>query len=305
MATNIWVVGAGKGGVGKTFLTASLGVCLAKQGPSVLCVDLDVHGANLHTHLGQHPASTSVQSYFVNKAPLPTLIQSTTVPRLSFIQGPWDQWAPLSLSGQDVEGFVQELRKLPFDYVLIDLGPGASDANLDFFRLADEKILVTNPEPTSVEKTYRFLESMISRKLRTYGDANANLALASSLQRYRSQQKSVPFSFRDFLKNTHGFSMDFFDDLKEHPIRLIVNQARSQQDQDLGHSIKSVSVKYYDFPLDFLGALDFDNAVWQSVRARQAFLVEKPFSPVAGELLAITRHLSATNPFTNPYRQVS
>jgi flagellar biosynthesis protein FlhG len=45
-------IGGGKGGSGKSFITASLGVSLAKEGKRVLLIDLDLGGSNLHSFLG-------------------------------------------------------------------------------------------------------------------------------------------------------------------------------------------------------------------------------------------------------------
>ena len=45
-------LGGGKGGVGKTFLSANLAAALAAQGLSVVALDTDLEGANLHTWLG-------------------------------------------------------------------------------------------------------------------------------------------------------------------------------------------------------------------------------------------------------------
>ena len=45
-------VGGGKGGVGKTFVTANLATSLARLGQRVVVVDMDLEGANLHTCLG-------------------------------------------------------------------------------------------------------------------------------------------------------------------------------------------------------------------------------------------------------------
>ena len=45
-------IAGGKGGTGKSFLAASLGTILAKQGKKILLVDLDLGASNLHTFLG-------------------------------------------------------------------------------------------------------------------------------------------------------------------------------------------------------------------------------------------------------------
>ena len=48
----IWAVASGKGGVGKSVLSASLAIGLSQTGPRAVAVDLDQGGANLHTLLG-------------------------------------------------------------------------------------------------------------------------------------------------------------------------------------------------------------------------------------------------------------
>lgn len=48
----LWVLGGGKGGVGKSFLTASMATVLARTGKSAVAVDADLGCPNLHTYLG-------------------------------------------------------------------------------------------------------------------------------------------------------------------------------------------------------------------------------------------------------------
>ena len=48
----IIAVGGGKGGVGKSVITANLGIALANAGKKVICIDLDLGGSNLHSIFG-------------------------------------------------------------------------------------------------------------------------------------------------------------------------------------------------------------------------------------------------------------
>lgn len=48
----IWAIGGGKGGIGKSLLTGNIGISLAMLKKKVLLVDADLGGANLHTTLG-------------------------------------------------------------------------------------------------------------------------------------------------------------------------------------------------------------------------------------------------------------
>ncbi|MCJ7664955.1 MAG: P-loop NTPase, partial [Desulfobacterales bacterium] len=49
---HIWAIAGGKGGIGKSFVTANLGIALCERGKKVIVVDADLGGANLHTLLG-------------------------------------------------------------------------------------------------------------------------------------------------------------------------------------------------------------------------------------------------------------
>jgi flagellar biosynthesis protein FlhG len=56
----IWTIGGGKGGSGKSFITANIGICLSKLGVRVILIDADLGGANLHTFLGIPPPNLSL-----------------------------------------------------------------------------------------------------------------------------------------------------------------------------------------------------------------------------------------------------
>lgn len=304
MAAQLWAIGAGKGGVGKTFVSSSLGITLSKLNYRVLLVDLDITGANLHTTFGEKPSAKNISKYFSHEATLPELIHATEIPRLSLIQGVWDSWTPTETSVEQMKKLVVDSRELPFDYVLFDLGAGPTFSHLELFHQVDERIVITNSEPTSVEKNYRFIESFICYSLKESSTPEAFQKLTGALREYRSTKKQGFFSFRQHLSNATGFDFNFFETIQQKPLRLIINESRSRLDEDLGSSIKSVCHKYYDLPVDYAGCIDFDNAVWQSVKTREPVLIDKPFTPLAGQFLSICKHLTNTNSNANHYRAV-
>ena len=63
----IWAVGGGKGGVGKSLVSANVAICLALMGNKVVAVDLDLGGANLHTCLGLPIPSVTLSDYISKK----------------------------------------------------------------------------------------------------------------------------------------------------------------------------------------------------------------------------------------------
>jgi hypothetical protein len=81
-------IGSGKGGVGKTVFTANLGAALAATGRTVILVDLDLGGANLHTCLGvrnKHPGVGSM--VWKKEKHLEALVIPTGMDRLFLIPG--------------------------------------------------------------------------------------------------------------------------------------------------------------------------------------------------------------------------
>lgn len=291
--TRVWAISSGKGGVGKSFISTSLAIALTKLGHQVLVVDLDPSGANVHTALGEDPSTLNLRHWLDGERSLPELVTPTKIPHLSFIQGLWDNWCPRTLSASRVREFVEEVRQLRTDIILLDLGPGATDSQLEIFNCADERLLVTTPEPTSIEKTYRFIESEICYRLRDSARPESFASLLKALQEHRARRQKGFFSFRGYLQKHEGFEIDHFERLNEKPLRLIVNMSRSQSNANLGHSMKSVCNKFYDLQIDYAGAIDYDNAVWQSVRKGEPALIAQPFTSIAGQFLTICKHLIA------------
>lgn len=287
----IWTVASGKGGVGKTFVTSSLAICLSKMGHSVVIVDLDLSGANIHSVFGLSPASESIRHFFEGSKSLQELTIPTAIPRISYVQGFWDAWAPTDITVEQIRQLVPAMKKLNADYVLVDLGAGALASHLEMLKLSDEKILISSPEPTSIEKTYRFIESFVCYSLQEHSVPEAYDQMIKTLREHRHGLGDKFFSFRSYLKQSSGIQPDYFENLMAKPLRLIVNSCRSQANTELGYSMKSVCYKYYDFKVDFLGAIDYDNAVWQSVRNREPVLLAQPFTPLAGQFLATCKQL--------------
>ena len=72
---------------------------------------------------------------------------------------------------------------------------------------------------------------------------------------------------------------------------IIINQARARADAELGYAMKSVCAKYFGVDAVYLGHVDHDNAVWQSLRKRRPLIVEHPYSSIVGQFHAISKNL--------------
>ena len=73
--------------------------------------------------------------------------------------------------------------------------------------------------------------------------------------------------------------------------KLVVNQTRSQTDVDVGFSMKSVVKKYFGVELDYLGYLEYEPNVWQSVRRMRPIMAEYPHSRIGVHIDRIVNYL--------------
>ena len=82
----IYPIGGGKGGVGKSFISASLGALIASTGRKVALIDLDLGASNLHTFLGMQAPAGGLDRFFDKTAQqLESSVVSTPIGRLDFI----------------------------------------------------------------------------------------------------------------------------------------------------------------------------------------------------------------------------
>jgi len=93
MSTNasrvqLWSIGGGKGGIGKSLVTLGLGISLARLGKKVILIDGDLGGANLHTLMGVRYPHVSLEHFLTKKvARLEDTIIETAVEGIGLICG--------------------------------------------------------------------------------------------------------------------------------------------------------------------------------------------------------------------------
>ena len=159
-------VASGKGGVGKSVITANLSVSLAEKGCRVVAVDLDLGGSNLHTCLGLDNNNPGIGDYLrAHYGNLDELLVDTYHPNLKFLAG--DARSPLmaNLHTAQKNKLMNHLRKLDADYVLLDLGSGSAYNTLDFFAMSYNGLMVCTVEYTSLMNLLTFLKNLALRRI--------------------------------------------------------------------------------------------------------------------------------------------
>ena len=160
MGTAIMVT-SGKGGTGKTSLTAGVAACLAALGHRVLCVDLDIGLRNLDIALGL--ADRAVMDFSdVMERRCPLLTASIEHPD---IRGLYLLTAPLSLDHPDQQSFhllVQDAKDC-FDFVFMDSPAGLGDGFQLAMAAADRAIVVSATDPAALRDAQMAVSQLIGR----------------------------------------------------------------------------------------------------------------------------------------------
>lgn len=162
----IITVCSGKGGVGKTNLSTNLSISLSKLGKEVVVMDADLGLANVNVMLGIIP---KYNLYHVLKGQKSiTEVITETPAGIKIIAGASGFSQLADLDHDSKVNFIKNIEKLDFaDIVIIDTGAGVSDNVMSFVTAADEVLVITTPEPTSITDAYGIIKSIASKKMDT------------------------------------------------------------------------------------------------------------------------------------------
>ncbi len=290
----IWAVGGGKGGIGKSLVSSGLALTMSRQNKRVLLFDADFGGANLHTLLGVPNPDRSLGDFLARRVPtLNQVAVSGGQPNLALISGSGDNLDAANLKYQQKLRLMNRLRTFAGDALILDLGAGTHFNTLDFFNLAHVNLLVVLPEPTSVENGYRFLRAAFLRRLRHVSDHQAFQRLLDSAQNVQTDGSlrhvhSIAERASDLDPRLGDAVMKVADRYRP---RLVLNQVRSDEDLRVGHGLRSACKKMLGINIEFQGALPYDDTVWQAVRKRTPHVVAFPESKAAEALAKLVDNL--------------
>lgn len=299
MTPRVVAIGGGKGGVGKSLVAANVGIFLATLGKRVVLVDGAFGTPNLHIFAGvPRPSRTLSEALAPGGPTLADLAVATHVPGVRLVAAVADPPPVAEPSPEAVRLLCGQLRALPADWVVVDLGPGLTSPTLELFVEADLGVLVAVPDPTSIELMHRFIKAAFLRSLVRRG--LGHLAEAPS-RRPADHEGGAPSPLEIYLAAVEAGATDV-DALRDATLRfaphLLINSARSKSDMELGRAVASVARRRLGAPIRYLGHLEYDEAVWASTRRRRPLLIEHPETRVAKCFERVARGILAARPPT-------
>jgi flagellar biosynthesis protein FlhG len=288
-------VASGKGGVGKSILSANLGIMLASYGRRTVLVDLDLGGSNLHTYLGLKNRQPGIGNYVSDKSlDFNSLIVDTPYTNLKFIAGDVLVTGTANLIHSQRKGLISRIEKLEADFVVLDLGSGTGLNVIDFFLIANSGIIVTTPQTPAVLNAYNFLKNAVFRHL----------------QRNLSSPKKVVNYLKDVVKDkapgatptisqilekidrisqkAGGEARDLVNAVFPH---LVVNMAESPEDLEIAYNLRDLVTKNLSVNFGCLGFLYQDKAVAAAIKGLKPVVVEREDSLVSREIDRIAQKI--------------
>jgi flagellar biosynthesis protein FlhG len=279
---------AGRGGTGKTLLAANVAVYLAQTGKKVVVIDADPAGGSLHLLLGTpRPPRGFGEFLRARVAGLSELIVDTPVAGVGIIGGEGSAFGSLRPK-QSAKNILQAIAALEVDYVVLDLGPPDSTLVLDLWLAADVPVLVTLPDPASIEATYRFAKSGFVRRLRA----------TRGLDKLVTNPQGPPRAALDLLRVARegGGPADRLEqEMRRYRPRFVVNQTRTLPDLKLGPWMQAAARRRLGHTFEYLGHVESDETVWLAARRRRPLMAEYPDAKVAKNIERIARRVLSHN----------
>jgi len=296
----VWTFAGGKGGTGKTAMTANIGVALATMGFHVIVVDADLGGANLHTILNIKRPALSLSDFLNRRVEnLHDILLPTPSENLHLISGGSDMVSMANINYQMKVRLQKNLEKLEADYILMDLGAGSSFNTLDFFVMSNEGYVVCNPEPTAKINAYMFLKSVVYRSIEKAfkkgtrihdmiinegrDNKNGSMAIPELIQRIRAVDPEAADNIRTIV-----------DQLRP---KLILNRLRRYTQEQEGHQFVQLSEKYLGLSIEYLGMVRDDSHVVDSSEAMMPFVLQYPGCGASKDVYALVSKLGIEDKF--------
>jgi flagellar biosynthesis protein FlhG len=277
---HILPIASGKGGVGKSLFAANLAIALGQAGKSVILVDLDLGGSNLHLILGLRHLRQGIGTFLTDhKANLEDIVIQTEYKNVRFIPGDSEIPGMANLSAPQKKKLLAKLGSLEADYLILDLGAGTSLNTVDFFLLSNLGTIVTTPTPTALVNAYLFLKNSVFRIL--YSAVTKDSPAAKFLaQLHHNAQGLQKVYIQDLLRKIQAIDetshRQVTTALDRFKPRLVMNMLEDPKDADKAWKIRRSCQQYLNIEIEHMGVMYRDDLQDTALQAGLPIISYKP-----------------------------
>lgn len=287
-------VASGKGGVGKSLLSANLAIALGQAGKDVVLADLDLGASNLHLVIGQSSPKTGIGTFITGETKFDDIIEDTDYENVRFIAGDSEIPGLSSLKFSQKNSLIKKFQNVQADYLILDLGAGTHLTILDLFLLSPQGIIVTAPTVTATLNGYLFLKNAVFRLMAA--TFKKGTKAAEYLNKLKSDSASLQRLYIPKLiealaaidpENTEKFKTRL---KKFHP-RLIMNMIDEPKDADKAQKIRRSCQQYLGLDVESLGIMYRDTMQDKALSSKLPVTVYKPNSVLSQAIFRIAEKI--------------
>ena len=287
-------IASGKGGVGKSLVSANLGVAFAQAGKRVVLVDMDLGASNLHLVLGYHSPRMGIGTYLNNiKSNFADVIVDTDIRGLRFIPGDNEIPGTANLSISQRKSLVKQMLALKneTDILILDLGAGTHQSILDFFLLSNQGIVVSAPAVTAVLNAYVFLKNAVFRLM--FNSCSKESPARAYLEKIRKDSATghhklyIPKMLPEIKKIDNDSYLKFTERLEKLRPRLIMNMVDEPKNADVAMKIRRSCEEYLDLKIEHMGIIYRDIIQDTALASRLPITLYKPQSILSQAIFRI------------------
>lgn len=275
-------LGSGKGGTGKSFLAANLGLALARAGTRTCLVDLDLGCSDLHLMLGLLAPRRGILE--VLRGEVSTIQEASTPvpgsPLLTLVPGSDETLRISGLAAAEVLQLAKGLSRIDADVVIVDLPAGVMPQVLDLFLAGDRQVVVSTSDPVSLN------------------DARRLLALARVRRSARAQHAKPPrrprvyTSLDDLVRDMNALREEAAEEKTPFCPALVVNRCREGATVKAEQHARTLSQQLGGIEVPLLAEIPEDAHVEASMRMLQPVVSLAPSSPAGTALQRLAQRLA-------------
>ncbi len=299
-------IASGKGGVGKSLLSANLAIALGQAGKKVVLADLDLGASNLHLVIGQQSPKSGIGTFLTGQTSFEESLVPTEYENVSFMAGDSEIPGLTAIKASQKNDLIKHFLKVDADYLILDLGAGTHLTILDMFLLSPQGIVVTAPTVTATLNGYLFLKNVVFRMM--YNTFKRGSAAYKYLENLKDDSSSLQRLYIpklvEQLESVDPESTALFKRrMSQFRPRLVLNMMDDPKDADRAQKIRRSCNQYLGLDLEHLGVVYRDTLQDKALASRLPIIIYKPQSLISQAVFRIAEKIlqSETLKFDDNY----